>query len=239
MADSVLTIVQDFCGKMGLPVPTALIGVTESSVVQYRALMKDLVYELAEFKWQQQSIYTTFSSTPGEDQGALTDLMGLDYFSIVPGSLWDVTEKRPIFGPVGDASWSMYKAFINPGPIYQYRIAQNHLWINPEMPATLHTLSATYLTRYGVTDATGVTYKPIFTVDTDLIIYPDNVVRKSLEWRWKKVKGEPWADDFMEYRELLARNKTKDANMQTLYLDGPNMGANLVPGIWVPAGGTV
>lgn len=238
MADSVLTIVQDFCGKMGLPVPSALIGVTESSVVQYRALMKDLVYELAEFNWQQQSVRATWVSTAAEDQGSLFDLFGADYHSLVPGSIWDETEKRPIFGPVGDASWEMYKAFVNPGPVYQYRIAQNRFLINPEMPAG-HTIGAVYMTGYGITDETGAVSKPVFTVDSDLVIYPDNVVRKSLEWRWKKIKGEPWVDDFAEYRTLLARNKAKDANMQTLYLDGPNMGANFVPGIWVPAGGVV
>lgn len=232
MSKTLLATVQGFCGEYGLPVPNAVIGVTETSVIQYKAIMEKVVSDLLEFRWQQQSIRKTFVTIAAEDQGSLTSLIGADYKSLVQASMWDETLRRPVFGPVGDASWEMLKAFLNTGPLYQYRIAQNHLLINPAIEAG-HTIGLIYMSGYGILDGTTGVAKESFTLDTDTMLFPDVVIEKSLEWRWKKIKGEDWQDDYNDYLDSVARNKTNDT-APVLFLDRGQ--PRLVPGIWVPAG---
>lgn len=230
MARTLLETVQLFAGENGLPVPTAVIGSSETTIVQYRSILTKAVDDLLEHKWQQQSIRKTFTSIAAEDQGLLSTIIGADYLSLVQASMWDETLRRPIFGPIGDASWEMLKAFVNTGPIFQYRIAANHLLINPIMTAG-HTIGLIYMSSYGI--LSGTTAIPNFTADTNTFLFPDSVVYKSLTWRWKKIKGEPWQDDYADYLDSVAKNKVKDT-ASVLYMDRGQ--PELVPGIWVPAG---
>jgi hypothetical protein len=231
MSDSLLTTVQDFCGEQGLPIPTAVMGVTDLAVAQYRSIMKRVVTELGQWKWEQQSIRTTFTSIADENQGALTTIIGPDYDGLVQSSVWDETLKRPLPGPVTDASWEMLKAFTNTGPLYQYRISQGNFLTNPALPAG-HTIGLVYRSKYGVTSAAG-TPKASFTADDDLILFPDVCVAAALKYRWLKVKGEEWETVYNEFLGLVAKNIVKDT-AAILQLDGRS--ANLRPGIWVPAG---
>jgi hypothetical protein len=231
MSDSLLVTVQDFCTETGLPVPTAVMGVTDLAVAQYRGLMKRLVTELGQYSWEQQSIRTTFTSIAAEDQGALTSIISPSYRGLVQNSVWNETLKRPIPGPVSDATWEQLKAFTNTGPLNQYRISQGHFLVNPALPAG-HRIGLVYYTSYGVTDSGG-TPKAAFTSDTDLILFPDVVVAKGLKYLWMKTKGEDWQNDYLEFMGLVAKNITKDT-ASLLQLDGRS--GNLRPGIWVPAG---
>jgi hypothetical protein len=232
MSDSLLTTVQDFCAENALPVPTAVMGVTLSDVVQYRAIMKRLVTELSQYSWTQQQIRKTFTTIAAQDQGALTSLIGADYRGIIQSSIWNETLRRPLIGPVTPASWEAQQALPVTGPIYQYRIEGNRFKILPAPPAG-HVIGLIYQSSYGVTDSTGTTAKATFTNDTDLIVFPDVVVAKGLDYMWKKKKGEDWSDLYAEYMSLIAKNIIKDT-APILYMDQPNQ--NIRPGIWVPAG---
>lgn len=231
MSDSLLTTVQDFCAENALPVPTAVMGVTLSDVVQYRAIMKRLVAELSQYSWTQQQIRKTFTTVATQDQGALTTLIGPDYRGIVQSSVWDETLRRPLIGPVTPASWEAQQAIPVTGPVLQYRIEGNHFKILPTPPAG-HVIGLIYYSSYGVTDSAGVA-KASFTDDTDLILFPDVVVAKGLDYMWKKKKGEDWIDLYNEFLSLISKNVVKDT-APVLYMDKAVQ--NIRPGIWVPAG---
>lgn len=231
MSDSLLTTVQDFCAENGLPVPSAVMGATIADVVQYRALMKRLVTELSQYNWTQQQVRKTFTTIAAQDQGALTSLIGADYRGIVQSSVWDETLRRPLIGPITPASWEAQQAIPVTGPVTQYRIEGGRFKMIPAPPAG-RTIGLIYQSSYGVTDANGVP-KATFTDDSDLIVFPDVVVAKGLDYLWKKKKGEDWADLYNEYIGLISKNVIKDT-APILYLDQPNQ--NIRPGIWVPAG---
>lgn len=232
MANSLLTVVQNFTRKMGLPVPTGVIGSTDASVQQYLAIMQDLVLELYQYDWQQLKARRTFTTIAAEDQGALSTLLQGDYEGIVQGSVWDETLRRPLFGPTGDQTWEMYKAFVNTGPLYQYWISDSHLYINPAPPAG-HTIGLIVKSNYLVLSAAG-TPQYTFADDTDILRVPDILLSLGFEWMWKKQKGEPFEEERNRFYGALTKNLTKDANMPVLHLDQSRQ--NLVPGIWVPAG---
>lgn len=231
MSSTVLTLVQDFTEKFGLPTPSALVGSTEKSVRQLRSLMRENVADLSEFKWQQQTVRGTWTTVAGNDQGVLETLFP-GYRRLIPGSLWNETRRMRIYGPLSDQIWAALKILPNAGPEFQCYVADNHLLVSPPF-VNGETAVGTYQTKYGVLSNASVPKERI-TADDDTLVFPDNVVIRGLEWRWKKVKGEAgWEDDFNTYQSLIAGNIVKDS-ATTLGLATNNRGPR--PGIVVPAG---
>jgi len=233
MSQTALQLVTQFCQETGLPVPAGLIGASEGHATQMRALLNKVIMDLSQYNWQQQNRYVTFTSVAGEDQGALIDLFGVDgdYLRMIPNTLWDNTELRPIFGPVSNEFWAYYKAAVNPGPIYQYTIKQSHLLVSPTMPAG-HTLSVQMFSQLTVVAQNG-TLKTAFTVDSDTFVFPDICVLRGLTWNWAKKKGEDWESDHALYIDSVGKNLVNE-NTPTFALDSAQRGFQ--PGIVVPAG---
>lgn len=230
---TVLRLIQDFCEEKSLPVPAAVMGSQEKSIRQLRALLQAVINDLAEFRWQQQRILTTWASNGLENQGVLTTLFGAGYSGLVSGTLWDVTTKLRIHGPLTEQEWQAQETLGVNAPPYQAWISQNQLYISPAIPAT-DSLSAVYITNYLVTDVLGLTPKPRFTADDDSIILPDNVVLRGLKYKWKEAKGEAgWEDDYNTFTGLVAKNLARDSAPK-LALD--NSTPAIGPGIIIPAG---
>ena len=235
MANStVLQLVQWFADEQGLPSPTALVGATDKSTRQLRALMFQTVRELSEHRWQQQKVRKTFVTTAAQDQGLLTTLFGPDYFSLVKDTGWNVSRRLRVYGPLPDAIWNALQTLPNAGPEYQSFIQQDHLLFSPAA-VTGETVSFIVVTRYTVLASDGVTYKQFISADNDMLVFPDNVVLRSLLWRWRKTKGEPgWEDDYNEAMGLVANNLSKDGAKTLSLSDQPNIGP--WPGIIIPPG---
>lgn len=231
---TVLSLVQSFCEEMGLPLPSALIGATDKSTRQLKALMFQVVRDLSEKRWQQQKVRKTFATLAGQDQGKLTTLFGEDYFGLVRDTGWNVTRRLRIYGPMPDQIWNALQTLPNAGPEYQAFIQQDHLLFSPDAVAG-ETVSFIVITRYTVLDSTGTTYKQFITADNDMLVFPDNVVLRSLYWRWRKQKGESgWEDDYNEAMGLVAGNMAKEGGERLSLSDQPNVGP--WPGIIIPPG---
>lgn len=230
---TVLSIVQDFTERLGLPTPSALVGVTESSVRQYRALLNQIAQDLAEYRWQQQKIRGAFTATAASDQGLLTDLFGAGYSGLVPDSMWNETKHIRVYGPVSDAVWQALQTLPTAGPEYQAWVSGNHLYLQPA-PAVTDVFSAVYITKDVFLDVDGLTTKSRLTADDDSFLFPDNVVSRALEYKWRKQKGEAgWEDDYNAYIGLLAKNIVRDG-APTFQMDSPNQAPR--PGIVIPPG---
>jgi hypothetical protein len=232
MTSTVLALVQDFCGEQGLPVPAALVGSSETSVRQFKSIIQNVARELQEFRWDGQRLRVTWTSTLGQDQGALTTIFGAGYNGIEPGTLWNQTRRMRIYGPLSDQIWQALQVLPNAGPEFQHWISGGHLYISPQQNGT-DTLSGVYITKYGVASSAGVA-KELITVDDDVLLFPDMVVLAGIKYRWRKAKGESgWQDDYNSFIGLTAKNLVKDG-APTLALSSNNRGPR--PGIVIPAG---
>jgi hypothetical protein len=232
---TILQTVTDFTEKRGLPTPSAVMGVTEKSVRQLRALIREIVRDLAEYRWQQQRIRFTWTALAAEDQGPLTTIFGAGYAGLVTNTLWNETRVMQILGPVTDAEWQQLQILPGAGPEYSAWISQGHLYINPA-PAVTDTLAAVYITSYCVLDVDGVTTKAEPDADDDTLLFPDNVVARALEYKWGKIKGEAgWEDDYNAYIGLLSKNMVRDTT-PVLQMDAqppyPRPGIIIPPGSW-------
>lgn len=233
MPTTILEHIQDFCELQNLPVPTAIMGSAEKSSKQFRAIIRSLIRDLSEFRWQRQRIETTWVGTIGSDQGALPTIFGTGYDGLVPDTLWNETRKMRIYGPLSEPIWTAMQVLPNAGPEYQCWIGANRLFLSPALDAQ-DTLRAVYITKNNVLAVNGITYKAEVDADDDSVIFPDNVFAHGIEYKWKKQKGESgWEDDYNTFIGLVAKNLVKDSatklSLGTTYR-GPQ------PGIVIPSG---
>lgn len=231
MPQTVLQVVQEFCGKKTLPVPTSVIGNTDFGVVQIRHLLAEVVRELSEYRWEEQKVEKTWISVATQSQGSFVSIFGAGFKSIIQGTIWDQTLGKPILGPASDNSWANAQGSEFTGVDSYWKALGGNLHILP-IPTAGNTLYAIYESSYAVADSNG-TSKAAVTVDTDYFLLPELLVHKALDWKWKKQKGEAWETDYAEFSAYLPKKLT-DKGMPVLQLDGESSG--ITPGIWVPAG---
>lgn len=229
---SILTLMQDFCDKWGLPRPVAFVDSGDLTYRSMQAVAQEVVRDMLQYPWDQRKVRGTFTSVATELQGTIAAVFGTGFKQLVPGTFWDDTRRLPIFGPDGDTSWQILKAVQSGGPIYQYKILADGVHILPVMPAG-NTLSFIYLSKYCIADSGGTGIER-WSADTDYCLFPDEVFLAEFEWRWLKTRNEPWAAAYEYAYGLRAGAINNNSQMPTARLDAPTQA--LSPGIWVPSG---
>ena len=231
---TLLSIVQNFCRRRGLPVPGSVMSSQDDMYLQIAGLMDEGIESmLTGFSWQQLQYITTFTSVAAESQGTLTTLCPEGFLSIINETIYDRTRRLPIYGPKTPQEWEMLQALTPTGPLYQFRILQDSLRIFPTMPAG-HTLAFEYNSEYAIYNPVDLVYKKFFTKDTDEFLLNDTLKLKWLTWRWLSVKGFPYAEEQRLYEEYLGDLRSKNKAKATLSLAGDVK--TIRPGILVPAG---
>ena len=129
---SLLTLVQDASRRIGLPVPNAVLSSTSDNVQQLAGLANEEGQELAaRYNWQALTKEASFTTVAAEVQGSLATLTGPDFGWILNETIWNRSQRRPIFGPKSPANWQMLKASFMNGPWIQYRFRGNQLLFLP------------------------------------------------------------------------------------------------------------
>lgn len=229
-----LSSIQHFCRRTGLPRPGLVYGSSDTQILQIMELLEEEGNDLAKRgPWQGITFEATHTSTAAEDQGAITAIATNGFSYIKNGTFWDRTDKLPMWGPVDSKEWQELKGFVSTGPRYQWRIRGGKLLINPTMAAS-HTLAFEYVSENWILDNDSTTYKSFFTEDTDTILLPENLVLLGLRWRWAREKGMPYAELMRTYEMQVTDALGRDGGKRTLNMDGN--GRRTGPGIFVRPG---
>lgn len=232
---SLLTVVQHFCQRTGLPSPSTVQGSTDSQIIQVRALLEEEGNDLAvRGDWQAITIEASHTTVATESQGAISTIASNGFRYIKNQTIWDRTDRLPVLGPVSGPQWQALKGIVVNGPRYRFRIIGGNLLVNPVPPAS-HDWRFEYLSANWILGADGTTYKQYFTLDTDTILLPESLVLMGLRWRWKKESGLDYAEDMRTYEMQVKDALGRDGGKPILQMDesgwnGPK------PGIWVPSG---
>ena len=224
-----LQIVQEFCDLRGLPRPSAVVGSVEKTVAQYRGILSNLVRRLLRYEWSEQLIEGSFSAVAAYDQGALESLFP-GYSELVADTGWATQQRIPLEGPLTERDWAARKALSISGPPYAYRLAAGHFYVTPIPPVT-ESFTFTYRTSYGFFD--GASAIENLTADTDILLFPNNVLMAGFEAIWKRQKGEAYQDEENTFLGLIANAKAKDG-LPNLALDKP--ASAMRPMIVIPSG---
>jgi len=228
---SLLTIIRTFCERTKLPVPATVMGNSLELVVQLRALLEEEGEALARRgDWEGLTNEATHTTLAQEDQGAMTTVASNGYQYIKDDTMWDRTDRLPV-PLLGSTLWQRYKATVDASPRFRYRIRGGRLLLTPT-PTAGHTLAFEYISKNWILGADAVTYKSAFTLDTDTLLLPEELLRMGLRWRWKKEQGREYAEDFRDYEMRVADALGRDGGKPVIQLDGSAPRAR--PGIMVP-----
>lgn len=235
MAQTILQIVTQFCERKNLSVPATVLGSSDAQIVQIRALLEKEGRDLRNRgAWEGITKEATHVTLAAEDQGALATIASSGFDYIKNDTFWDRTDHVPVRGPLSDTQWQSAKALAATGPRYHFRIRGGRLLATPA-PAAGHTWAFEYVSKFWITATAGSTpTKSLFTVDTDEVALPDEIVTLGLEWRWKHAKGLEYGEDFRSYEAMVKDALGHDGGKQVLNMAGG--GGSAKPGICVPQG---
>ncbi len=232
---SLLEIVTAFCERTALPIPVAVMYSPDAQVAQIRALLEEEGKVLSSRgAWEVLTYETTLTTAAVEDQGDITDLCPNGFRYIKNQTIWDRTDRLPVFGPLSATDWQALKAVVSVGPRYRFRIRGRRLLVNPVPPAN-HTWYWEYVSKHWILDGDDDTGRCFFSKDTDKIALPEDLVLMGLRWRWKKEKGLEYAEDFRDYEIMVKDAIGRDGAKPILDL-GQDPARGLQPGIFVPSG---
>lgn len=239
---TLLEIITQVTGRLGQPVPSTVMGNTDKGVVQFKTILEEsLDFLSGRAAWERLNKEITFTTVALEDQGTLdsvglgsgpTPLVGYRY--MLPDTLWDRTNKLPLCGPLDPQDWQAMKAWVINGPRYRFRVRGGHFYVNP-VPTAGWTWAFEYISENHIVAAAGI-YKMRFTLDTDIVLIPAQVVELDLRWRWKKEKGLPYAQDFADLEVMLADAKARNQPAKVLRMDNPECYGAPAPQIIVSPG---
>lgn len=235
MAQNLLNEVQDFCERMMLPIPQAVVDSTDPNVKQIRSILYEAGNSLAiRGEWSRLTFETTHTTLAQEDQGNIYELTatgGATAFRKMKNeTMWDRTDMLPVW-PINPINWQRIKATTATMPRYRYRLVRHRLLFTPT-PTAGHTVAFEWVSKWWIQDGTSGTIKERFTLDTDTFLVERELLKLGLAWRWRKAKGMDYAEEYEEYEARLAETLGHDVTRDVLYLD--NSQPRVRPGVFVP-----
>ena len=232
---SLITVVQKFCQRSGLPSPATVMGSTDKRVIQIMALLEEEGNDLSQrHPWTALEREATFLTVATESQGSLDTIAPFGFRYIRNDTIWDRNDRIPIL-QANPQDWQALKAISNTGPRYQYRFRGNNLLVTPT-PVAGHTWAFEYQSENWILDTNGTTTKSSFTADTDSFLLDDNLLLMGLRWRWMKEEGLSYAELFASYELQVKDAMGRDGGSPKLYANGSeperNPNINIKNGNW-------
>jgi hypothetical protein len=127
-----LTIVQQASLRVLKISPSVAVSSTDANVLQLVALVNEEGQELSSrYSWQILTAEATFTTVATAIQGVITTLAGAGFNFFVNQTMWNRSQRRPLYGPLTPQQWQEWQAAFSSGPWISYRLRQNNLLFFP------------------------------------------------------------------------------------------------------------
>lgn len=231
---SLLTIAQSVSLRVLSQKPAVAAASTDPKVLQIVELINEDGQELgARHSWQVLTAEATFNTLAAESQGLITAIAGPDYSFTVNETMWNRTQRRPVFGPKSPSEWQNLKAQFSSGPWVSWRLRGNQVLFFP-IPAAGQAVFFEWCTKFWCTTSNGATGQSSFVVDTDISKLDERLHVLGGIWRFKKANNLAYEEDFNKYEAAVNDAISRDGAKPRLNLTGaPN---ELSPVVLVPVG---
>lgn len=215
---TLLSIVTDTCGRLGLTQPSMVVGSTDLQVRQLLALANEEGASLAKRNdWQALTTEATFITTATEVQGNTPIPTDLDRFC--PDTFFNRTQQRPLIGPVTPQEWQAIQAQPVLGFVYlTFRERQGEFIMTP-VPTAGDTVAYEYVSKNWA-KSSGNQPKASFTSDDDTTYLDEELIKLGLRWRFLKAKGLSYAQDFDTYERAVEAKSGTDGGTRALDMSG-------------------
>lgn len=227
---SLLSIINEVCGRLSLAQPSSVIGSTDAQVIQLLTLANVAGRDLAQsYDWEaitEERIFVTVAATtqPSAFVG--------DFDHFIANSGFNRTTRRPINGPLTAAQWQAVQANPQLNSVYlMYNERQGAFNLSPAPPAG-QTIAYAYVSINWAKSSLGVP-QASFLADTDTSFLDESLISDSLCWRFLRAKGLSYAEEMQTYERNLDQQQARDggSTMLSIAPQGINLArANLPDG---------
>lgn len=211
---SLLTICQDAALLSGIAAPSAVMGATDLGTQQWVALAQAEGDELSRyFDWRRLKVAAELEGDGEREYWGLP----CDFDRQVAGDdMWLRSAPFiPLTGPLSDQDFLAMKAApARPmRPIWRYFGDKFQIW--PVLSNT-QTCTMEYRSSHWIASADGETVRDRWVLDSDVALIPERVMKLGLVWRWKRMKGLDYAEEFATYQMERAKAARSDGGFRTL-----------------------
>lgn len=230
---TVLSVCQEAARRIGIPVPTSIVGATSDDAITLFGLLEEVASDIVRrHDWQKLRREHTWTTTATEEQ---TGAFPSDFGRMIDNTAWNRDDERELIGPLTADEWQRLKATVSTAVFDQFTIRNGALYVDPVPPAG-QTWAYEYITNQWWED-NGGTGQTTVQGDTDEFRLDDELLTRGLVWSYRQVKSLDYAEDFAKYEKHLAnlRAQEKGGN-RNLRLDGRRWIDIRFPGVATPEG---
>lgn len=236
---SLLTLIQPAALRFGLTSPSVAASSTDQNITQMVGFANEEGQELAaRHPWQALRYEANFTTLAAEDQGSIKTIAlavnaQAPFSYLYNETIWNRSQKRPIFGPKSPAEWQQLKAQFVQGPWYQFIIRGDHILFTPIATAG-QSCYFEYITNNWATNAAGTVGKSSFTADDDVAVLNERLITLGIIWRFQQAKGLDYTASYEKYEAAVIDAMARDGGKPTLSLSGYT--SSVFPAVLVQAG---
>jgi hypothetical protein len=217
---SLLTIVQNVCAELAIPIPGVVASNTDPTIVQLKFLSQRAGDEVArDYDWSDLHFAISFTATGTyPEPAALT----ADWDRFADNSvIWNNSRLWQLNGPVDPQTWQR-NTVINTNPVPQiWRVFRGQLDIYPNTAG--ETISYEYISNYWINAFAGGTAKTWMN-DGDTAIISERIIELSTMWRWKRSQGLDYGEELENFERARENEVGSDRAARPTSLNLANRG---------------
>ena len=219
---TLLTICQDAANLIGITAPDAVTSSTDTSTIQLEACAnQEGRAQVQKYSWEvliQEGSHTTKAA---ESQGAMTTI-ATDFGRFSNQTLWNRTTDRRYYGPITAAKWQQILAVVSGGITNYFRIRGGNLLMHPT-PTAGESVKFEYVSKNWVDTSGGTSANADkFSGDSQTTVLEEELVVLGVVWRFLKLKGLPYDQQFVDYQNSMAEYSNHDGASPILRMAGPS-----------------
>lgn len=226
---SYLTIVQQACRLLSLPVPTTVVGSTDPNVVQLGALANEVGEELAtDHDWQKLTQQHLFTTSGTEEQ---PDAVPDDWNRFLANTFFNRTTIRAM-QLITPQMWQAIKTLPALGTPYIMWRQRDGVFLTTPTPPAGQTIAYEYVSKNWALSPANVP-QDAFTADASTTVLEERLFRLGIVWRFRQAKGLDYGEDMKTYEIEKQQATGKDGGSTALNMGGTlnwGFGANIQSG---------
>ena len=146
-----------------------------------------------------------------------------DFGRFSNNTMWNRTTDRKYYGPITDSQWQRLKATVSSGVTNYFRIRGNLLIIQPN-PTVSQSVFFEYISKNWVIASGSSANADKFSGDSQTSVLEEDLITLGVVWRFLKIKGLPYEQQYVEYQTRLADYQMQDGAKPILQMGGPRAG---------------
>ena len=213
MTLGLLDMCEEALWEIGIDPPGSITNGSDDAE-QMKAIANSVGRDLFKrLRWQDLMVEASFTTVATELQFTM-DTQFPNLHRIVPNTMWNTTQQRPVIGPLSPQAWRRIQADASTISYPTFRIYQGKFYLLD--PTASETVYFEYIDNRWVQNAAGSSFYTRFQADDDKCRLDDHAMVLGIRWRYLQKKGLEYGEVFREYEDWIQELQGADLPRETL-----------------------